>query len=382
MRLERVGRQQHGIGSRAVQSLPRKASALDLGSMLLAVSDKLIKTEVEMPLSATSVHTIETTAHPATPPTYGEELRLKYPSEWQATLEAYQAWDDIDPNDRAFHLRDCRSFAWFAVHKTSGLVKVVSSACHLRWCPLCAESRALYLSFEVERWYRAASSPKLLTLTLRHSDIPLGDQIDHLYKAFRKLRQHSYIKKRLRGGIWFFQLKWIKKTESWHPHIHALIDSDFIPHVQIQQRWAKLTKGSDIVDIRLCWSSDAAANHVARYATRPGTLSKVPYLKRLELLTVMDGRRIVGKWGNANHVRLVPPKELDHSQWLNAGSWRDIHNKSLTIKAARAIIFAWKTGFCVKPDIVKSLCDQTVVTKPWLKDAQGNDYYYSSMYDP
>jgi len=190
------------------------------------------------------------------------------------------------------------------------------------------------------------------------------------------------MRKRIRGGIWFFQLKWIKKTESWHPHIHALIDSEFILHEQIRQRWLKLTKGSDIVDIRLCWSSDAAANHVARYATRPGTLSKVPYLERLELLVVMDGRRIVGKWGNASHVHLVPPKELDHAMWTNAGSWRDIHNKSLTFKAAKAIILAWKMNICVNPDIVKQLFEQTVVTKPWLNDAQGNEYYSQSIFDP
>lgn len=382
MRLERVGRQQHGIRSGAGSSGPLVTLAPDLATMLLAASGKLIQNEVEMPLSATSVHTKETTATQPTPLSYGEELRLKYPNEWPATAEAYKAWDAMDPADRFFHLDNCRSFAWFAVHKDSGQVKVISSSCHLRWCPLCAESRALFLMYSVSQWYNTASSPKLLTLTLRHSDIPLRDQIAQLYKAFRRLRQHAYMRKRTRGGIWFFQIKWIKKTQSWHPHIHALIDSDFIPHAEIRQRWAKLTQGSHVVDIRLCWSADAAATHVARYATRPGTLSKVPYLERLELLVAMDHLRIVGKWGNANNVPLVPPKNLDSDNWLHAGKWSDIQKKSLTCHAAKAIIFAWKTGYTVDPAIIKDLCDQTVVEKPWLRDAQGNEYYYSSMFDP
>ncbi|GAI83629.1 unnamed protein product, partial [marine sediment metagenome] len=128
---------------------------------------------------------------------------------------------------------------------------------------------------------------------------------------------------RIRGGIWFFQIKWSKKTDGWHPHIHALLDSDFIPQAQIRARWYKLTQGSDIVDIRACWSPESAANHVARYATRPGTLSSVPPPHRLSLLQTLHGRRIVGAWGTALKVPLAPPKATDKDEWRFLGSWRE-----------------------------------------------------------
>ncbi|GAI69077.1 unnamed protein product, partial [marine sediment metagenome] len=235
--------------------------------------DKLIPKAAVPALDPTSVHTEETSVQLPSRLSYGEELRLKYPNEWDATADAYSAWDSDDGGSRLDRLEECRAYAWFAIHETTGIVRVLSSACHLRWCPLCAEARARFLAHSVRAWYKSARAPKLLTLTLRHSDTPLQSQIDFLYECFRKLRRSKYISSRVRGGIWFFQIKWSKKTAAWHPHIHALIDADFIPQAQIKARWAKFTKGSDVVDIRACWSPDSAANHVGRYATRPGTLS-------------------------------------------------------------------------------------------------------------
>lgn len=334
-----------------------------------------------MAFEATSVHTEETTVQLSKHLSYGEELRLKYPSEWDATRDAYALWDLDDGGTRLDRLEECRTYAWFAIHKTIGSIRVLSSACHLRWCPLCAEARAAFLAMSVRAWYKSARAPKLLTLTMRHSDIDLQSQLDELYQAFRKLRRSTYMASRTRGGIWFFQIKWSKKSESWHPHIHALLDSEFIPQAQIRQRWAKLTKGSDIVDIRACWSPDSAANHVARYATRPGTLNSVPPSHRLSLLRTLHGRRIVGAWGTAQKVPLCPPKATDKDEWRFLGSWREVHEKKRTSLAARQILFAWHTGFVLPLDINLQLELPFEPDQPWMRDCDENLYYQCSMFD-
>ncbi|GAI69705.1 unnamed protein product, partial [marine sediment metagenome] len=92
-----------------------------------------------MPFEGTSVHTEETSVQLPKHLSYGEELRLKYPSEWDATRDAYALWDLDDGGTRLDRLEECRTYAWFAIHETTGSVRVLSSACHLRWCPLCAE---------------------------------------------------------------------------------------------------------------------------------------------------------------------------------------------------------------------------------------------------
>ncbi|GAI91254.1 unnamed protein product, partial [marine sediment metagenome] len=178
--------------------------------------DKLIEKAAIPAQDPTSVHTEETSVQLPSHLSYGEELRLKYPNEWDATADAYSAWDSDDGGSRLDRLEECRTYAWFAIHETTGIVRVLSSACHLRWCPLCAEARARFLAHSVRAWYKSARAPKLLTLTLRHSDIPLQSQIDFLYECFRKLRRSKYISSRIRGGIWFFQIKWMKKTDGWH----------------------------------------------------------------------------------------------------------------------------------------------------------------------
>lgn len=268
------------------------------------------------------------------------------------------------------------------LHKTDHTVRVMSSACHLRWCPLCAQARANFLGHSVRSWYETCQGPKLLTLTIRHSDIPLELQLNLLYDAFRTLRRCKYMTKRIRGGIWFFQIKWSKDTNQWHPHIHALIDSVFIPQAEIRTRWCKYTDGSTVVDIRGCWSPDSAANHVARYATRPGTLSSVPPCERLELLKTLHGRRIVGAWGSARPVPLAPPKCEDKDAWTYLGSWQEVARQSAYNVNAKAIILAWKTGLTVPGDIQLYPQGTTYYERPWLKDRVGNDYYSHSLYPP
>ena len=335
-----------------------------------------------MSLTATSVHTEETTGQISDRLSYGEELRLKYPNEWPATRDAYSLLDLNDGGTRLDHLEDCRCNAWFAIQITTGQVRVLSSACHLRWCPLCAEARAGFLAGSVRAWYKSARSPKLLTLTLRHTDTPLPHQIDLLYNSFRKLRRSKYIRDRVRGGIWFFQIKWSKKTDAWHPHIHALIDSYFIPQQQIRQRWAKYTHDSDVVDIRACWSPESAANHVGRYATRPGTLSSVPTSQRLELIESLNGRRIVGAWGSAKSVPLAPPKSQDHDDWRYLGSWEEVHQQASTNRNAQLMLFAWKTGFAAPLDISLQLELPYKLNNTLLRDAVGCEYYAQSMFPP
>ncbi|GAJ04233.1 unnamed protein product, partial [marine sediment metagenome] len=95
--------------------------------------DKLIEKAAIPAQDPTSVHTEETSGHfhaplgdtrdiPSPPLSYGEELRLKYPNEWAATADAYSAWDADDGGSRLDRLEECRTYVWFAIHETTGIV--------------------------------------------------------------------------------------------------------------------------------------------------------------------------------------------------------------------------------------------------------------------
>lgn len=330
----------------------------------------------------TSVHTEETSGPLSPSPSYADDLRSHFPNEWPATVDAYSAWDSEDFTDRLERLENCRSDAWFAINIHDHHVRVISNACHLRWCPLCAQARANFLARSVRAWYYTARAPKLLTVTLRHSQNSLDIQLNQIYAAFRDLRRCKYISSRIRGGIWFFQITWSKKTTAWHPHIHALIDSEYIPQREIRARWSKYTTGSDIVDIRGCWSPESAANHVARYATRPGTLSSVPPAERLELLQTLHGRRIVGAWGTAQKVPLAPPKAVDKDDWKYLGSFQEVQRQSAYNHNAKCIMLAWRLGLTAPGDIQIEHETYQEESRSWLEDSVGNEYYSQALFDP
>jgi len=348
---------------------------------------------LETPPSLLSVHTLQSTVAfsegqrdteeafqpPLTP---GERARASYPNELAAAESAYDAFDIVHSGDHYYRLLDCRTGWRYMWNKVLETTITIANACGLRWCPQCAKARANWLSHQVRSWYKTARKPKLLTLTLRHSDEPLKEQVTFIYRCFRRLRLAKFMSSRIRGGIWFLQIKWMPGSDGWHPHIHALLDAEFIDQPLIKARWAKLTKGSDIVDIRPCYSPDSAAHHVARYATRPGTLTSVPAEHRLELLEAVHGRKIVGTWGTAKTVSLSPPKAQDKDDWMEVGSWKHVHYLAQTSAAARAVILSAATGLTVPEHVVRSLFPQTVIENPQHSDRFGCKYLKSSIWDP
>lgn len=347
---------------------------------MIALNEPL--TELQGKALPSSVHTTETTTRDIAFRTYGELLRENWPNEWPATLDAYQQWDDRHGTSHAFDLKHCRSFATFNRNINTGQVRVFGSSCRLRWCPLCGQSHSMFLAEQVKRWYSRSKKQKLLTLTLRSSDSPLGTQINRLFTAFRNLRNQRWFASKIVGGIWFFQVTYNTKTDQWHPHLHALLAGNFLPYQELQARWLHVTGDSDVIDIRRCWSPDSAAAHVARYATRPGTLASVPSQNKLDLMEALKGRRICGSWGSARVVRLHRERSDDRDQWVSLGTWEAVTSAVHFSDAARAIALAWRDQLCLAEGI--SMVETIELTAESFEDGLRDidKYYNTTLYDP
>ena len=112
-----------------------------------------------------------------------------------AVRRVYAVVGTGDPESRLKQYDACRSVAWFVRHNVSGKIRVASSRCGLRWCPLCVKSRRFAIVQSVSKWMTQVKQPKFLTLTLKHSNAPLPHQIDSLYKAFKELKTPSLVQK-------------------------------------------------------------------------------------------------------------------------------------------------------------------------------------------
>ncbi len=302
--------------------------------------------------SLTSVQAEETTCglpsptrsdHPdrTLPASYRDFLFRSEPLEAVAAEEFYHQVDKLEEKQYSFSLDSCRRTAWFVRNEDTGEVRVASRKCHLRWCSFCSQTRQIFITLEVDKWFSRVNKPKLLTLTLRHSPIPLADQISFLYESFRKLRKRRLLNSKIRGGVWFFQITFNTETETWHPHIHCLLDSEYIPHKQLSELWCKVTAGSTITHIKACHNPSNTVKHIARYAAKPTALTQVPMSRWLELYRSFKSRRLCGSWGNAKCVSLRMKKPPDADKWKDLGKWSTVIGNYETDSDAHDIVRAW-----------------------------------------
>lgn len=288
-----------------------------------------------------SVHNEETTRHPNIPHSHAEYRRASYPEAWQRAAQVYSYLDGRDHTTYYTKLDACRRFAWFARHKATGHVTVLSNGCKLRWCPVCAASLLRVATDAVHQWLKNQQHPKLLTLTLKSTNNSLENQIDRLYSCFRLLRRRSDLKSLFKGGIWYFQVTWSADRSQWHPHLHVLTIGDYTPQKRISAAWQEITKNSTIVDIRQIYKPEKVAAYVARYASQPCKLTDLPFQQAVDAVAELKGRRLCGTYGTAHGLRLrsYPPHQKD--DWVSLGAWSTILGLLDTDINSRRIVTAW-----------------------------------------
>jgi len=169
--------------------------------------------------------------------------------------------------------------------------------CNSRICPSCRKARQAELARSLEKALGGLDAPKFLTLTLRSSDEPLADQIAHLKASFRRLRQQGLWKSCCAGGVYLIEVTWNSHRNQWHPHIHAIIDSKYIPHRELSGHWKQASGLSSVVDIRMIASKRALASYLSSYVTKGSSLEKIPARKIAEFAHSVAGSRLVHTFG-------------------------------------------------------------------------------------
>jgi len=268
--------------------------------------------------------TLETTVMSRPPESYRKTCKAMFPDELIATRCLYETFDVDKSATRLDSFDKCRTDAYFVRNELTGKVKVRSRSCHLRWCPMCASTRRWFLTQQVSSWLKTTSKPKFLTLTLLHSPAPLEQQLTRLYASFRKYRKLNILKRNVSGGVWFFQIHRAKSDNLWHPHLHCVIDSEWIDKYELSTAWKAVTGDSEIINIKEVKDSESMASYVARYAARPSLLASLETDERLELAEALHGRRLVGTWGTARSISLRPGKPPDADQWKEVGSFSTV----------------------------------------------------------
>lgn len=215
----------------------------------------------------------------------------------------------------------CRTDAWLVQHEETRELRVASRKCNQRWCPMCQKTKRWIITNSVSEWTSSVKYPKFVTFTLKSQDTSLEFQIQRLYESFVAMRRTKIWKQSVRGGVWFFQLTMNKETGLWHPHIHVLVDSEYMKSKKLSEEWYRITCDSWIVDIRKVEDPEKAAEYVARYATIPGEILKCTVRQGAAMVIGLKGRRMCGAFGTAKGLALRPKSSLDHVKWRKVMSY-------------------------------------------------------------
>lgn len=260
---------------------------------------------------------------------------------------AYNVYADLDLEEGTSHAATfgaCKTKAWFVRHTGSGEVRVAASRCHLRWCPLCIRTKTFVITQNTAAWIVRHPKAKFITVTLKHNSASLADQVDRLYDCFRKLRRRKWFLRITKGGIWFFQIKKSKSDGNWHPHIHCLVDAEFVPQKRLSAEWLEITGDSMIVDVKAIKDPMKAAKYVARYAAAPCRLCDFDRATAVDIVRSLHGRRICGTWGTGSEIKLAPQKPDDYEDWEYLCGWSWAASNHHTDSGAKAVFRAFTTS--------------------------------------
>lgn len=243
--------------------------------------------------------------------------------------EVLSALRSLHPKlERVLRFDACGSNAW-VLRCTSDpdVYKIAADYCHDRWCQPCAGSRGRAIARNIVA-HLGKRPYKFLTLTIKTDNLDLAESVAKLYDSFRRLRTTVMWKRAVSGGAAFCEIKWRPGAERWHPHLHLIIESKYMPKRQLVKHWLRITKDSFIVDIQAGKSADHAARYVAGYCTKALDRSIFGNQARLaESMNALSGRRLCLTFGDWRGLRLTDT--TDESTWDAVARLTTIQERAL-----------------------------------------------------
>jgi len=218
--------------------------------------------------------------------------------------------------------RKCRTMAWHVQNPETWLIRIQSNSCRMRWCPMCGEARVNIIARNCFEFFEKQRSVRFLTLTLKHSDLPVDEQIRRMKDCFIKLSRRVGWKKYVTGSVNFLHVKSNEGT-GWHVHLHIILTGSFVPQKWLSAEWLKVTGDSLVVHVQAAHSEKVLGITIAdftRYAGSPANLDKISAEHRLELVHAFEGIRVCWTTGICRAVSLSPPKfKQGDSKMINLG---------------------------------------------------------------
>lgn len=207
----------------------------------------------------------------------------------------------------------CGEVAWIGIDQAQDTYALRFNGCGHRLCPRCSQVRAARLETKIQRKMPSVEPNEwsLITLTLSSDITDLALQLDHLTASFRRLRQQQLWKQSVAYGHATIEVTLNPENHLWHPHIHILARSAYLPQNILADAWRKASKHSYIVDVRRLTSRDEAIKYVSKYVAKPID-TESPALtedRYIELFNALEDRKMTFLFGRWPEIPDAPPPD-------------------------------------------------------------------------
>lgn len=201
-------------------------------------------------------------------------------------------------------LRTCCEAPVVRTDEAGQTLRLCEARCRDRLCPRCNRFRAREVTARITRAVTMLSAPKFLTLTLRHRKETLADMLARLRDAFRELRRRRWWKTRVRAAVYTVEIECNPVSRTWHAHVHAIIDADFIPQKLISDEWLAITKDSFRVHIRPVYDRARDARYISSYVAKSSSTLKIPGCMLTDYVLGITAVRVLATCGELHGVSL------------------------------------------------------------------------------
>lgn len=214
---------------------------------------------------------------------------------------------------------ECGSQMTAEVDVQNEAATISCNKCRHRMCQACGNDRGALVAQNLIAKMQT-TKPLFVGLTRRHSNVPLNDQINSIYKCFADLRRREFWKSAVKGGASFLEVKVSEKTGLFHVHLHILIECRYLDKRQLSREWQCVTNDSTIVDVTAITDLIKVGGYVCKYVTKPADPSVYRDESKLdEFIVAMRGRRLCMTFGSWRGTRLEAVEKRTGT-WIRIGS--------------------------------------------------------------
>ncbi|MBA7570164.1 hypothetical protein ES708_11911 [subsurface metagenome] len=235
------------------------------------------------------------------------------------------------PDKRLAAYDDCGWGGWvWQSPEDPHTYRVTANYCHDRWCLPCGATRGRTIAHTLADLI-GDKHVRFVTLTLKHRDCPLADQLARLRKCLARLRRTALWRRCVTAGAVFWEIKYTGQANSgdigWHPHVHLLVQGEYLPNKApdrpLSKLWHRITGDSYIVDIRRPKSRAEVIHYVTKYASKPldASVFAAPHLTE-QAMRALHGWRTcttIGSWRGTPLTRQSPDLP-----WISVGPLAEI----------------------------------------------------------